>query len=147
MSTTSCILRALRLRSRNNHGALIESTPCQNQESIIMTICLRHDCILTERDERVGVKGHDRVHLLEDNMWIRAHGAWVEQTPDDEYVSFYKQDRTRAAHHRSLPIVSYLKNSSFLCVLSGASDTQRYDYPYASNYIAILVIISTFFSR
>lgn len=75
-------LYVLRLRQRNNHGTLVGSTPRQNQESIIMTICLRHDCILTERDERVGVKGHTLVHLLEhDSMWIRAHGAWVEQTP------------------------------------------------------------------
>lgn len=82
------------LRSRNNHGALIESTPCQNQESIIMTICLRHDCILTERDERVGAKGHDRAPAraqhVDKNAWCVGRA-----NTHHEYVSFYKQDNPR----------------------------------------------------
>lgn len=92
-----------------------------------MTICLRHDCILTERDERVGVKGHTIVHLLRHNMWIRAHGAWVEQTPEDEYVSFYKQAGAPFIADCSV----FEKFLLFAVrVLSVASDTQGFDYPY-----------------
>jgi len=94
-----------------------------------MTICLRHDCILTESDERVEGEGaRSCTCSSRHNMWIRAHGAWVEQTPDDEYVSFYKQDRAPFV----ADCVSYLKNFSFFFFrgLSGTSDTRRFDYPY-----------------
>lgn len=66
--------------------------PRQNQESIIMTICLRHDCILTERDECVGVKGHVRTPARIEQR----KSAWCvgRANTHDEYVSFYKQDGT-----------------------------------------------------
>lgn len=124
---TSCI-QVLRLRSRNNHGALIESTPCQNQESIIMTICLRHDCILTERDERVRVKEHDRAPAraqhVDKNAWCVGRA-----NTHDEYVSFYKQDNPR---HTPLFTTDCFVFEKFLFfgVLFNTSDTQRFDYLY-----------------
>lgn len=70
-----------------------------------MTICLRHDCILTERDERVGVKGHGRAPArTQQHVDKSARGAWVEQTPTTNMC----HSINRLAHHAALPIIFYL---------------------------------------
>lgn len=51
------------------------------------------------------------MHLLEyNNMWIRARGAWVEQTPTTNMC----HSINRIAHHAGLlPIILYLEYFSF----------------------------------
>lgn len=59
-----------------------------------MTICLRHDCILTERDERVGVKGHGRAPARTQQHVDKSAWCVGRTNTHDEYVSLYKQDGT-----------------------------------------------------
>lgn len=59
-----------------------------------MTICLRHDCILTERDERVGVKGHGRAPARTQQHVDKSAWCVGRANTHDKYVSFYKQDGT-----------------------------------------------------
>lgn len=74
-----------------------------------MTICLRHDCILTERDERVGVKGHGRAPARTQQHVDKTRCVGRANT-HDEYVSFYKQDGTHTARF----IADYIIFGEFL---------------------------------